>query len=595
MDPLRGGAVRVLGARGSSASLTLRPGSADPSGVPGCTGGYPPASRLEDLASLRLLLWHSFVKMNIEGYKYCGPFNKMNKGRAKNLFDEECRLHDEMYTRYGRLKQPYFYWSSADERLLNHLENNPRDDRTSRWAYRYFNAKKKYAPVMYEEHKGYEPNKCSKQTFADFAHSRKGLKSNLHHKRSQSTALIPYSNKMDIDEPRRFIKKMYGKRTGAKRAVRRYKRAVRRGAPKARRARRSARVYVRAKRQLSMRRKRRGKRPELIKFLSFTQKPVVWKNSRFFHIDSVTPNVTTTRMLGDLYTPAGGSGYMMGIAASRNFRTVVLNDLNNALVASDLQGNYLFPTQGAPRGYIFYKNKVSALISNATNVPLNIWITKYKAIGDIDRAGAAPYNVTASNPLAEFVATQTDPLVFPYFSSGVAQPATYSEIKGELKTRGAWNPTAFKVTSPLWKVSTKKHMILQPEQSIRVMISKKRLHQMDYYNDINSANQTIWAKKGDKCTSLSFCGVDVVGSKRAVLSALPYLGITPGGLNIEYFYSTEVWMPLRIDAGNPFENTPTRMFFQPPVSADLWAESDPTNLETFSELNAKQAVAENVP
>lgn len=65
------------------------------------------------------------IDLSLPGYKYLGPFNKLNKGQPTNANDLVAYIHD---LGYGKIIQeggnPYLMWSEADATAYNNFTTN---------------------------------------------------------------------------------------------------------------------------------------------------------------------------------------------------------------------------------------------------------------------------------------------------------------------------------------------------------------------------------------------------------------------------------------------------------------------------------------
>lgn len=87
------------------------------------------------------------MDLTLPGYKYLGPFNKLDKGIPTNLSDAAAFEHDIFYTEYEFLGfDPYLNFNAADQLLLNRLVGQR--DYGARVARAFFKLKKLVAPQL---------------------------------------------------------------------------------------------------------------------------------------------------------------------------------------------------------------------------------------------------------------------------------------------------------------------------------------------------------------------------------------------------------------------------------------------------------------
>ncbi len=80
--------------------------------------------------------------MNPPGYKYLGPFNKLDKGKPTNELDAIAQRHDHAYNQLGI--QAYFGFNQADQDFINEAQQQP--GLTANFAAGLFGLKKAIAP-----------------------------------------------------------------------------------------------------------------------------------------------------------------------------------------------------------------------------------------------------------------------------------------------------------------------------------------------------------------------------------------------------------------------------------------------------------------
>lgn len=76
--------------------------------------------------------------MNYPGYKYLGPFNRMDKGPPINELDAAAYRHDKAYVKLGY--KGYTTWSEADQTFLD--ETSKYSSRAANWSRNIFKGKK---------------------------------------------------------------------------------------------------------------------------------------------------------------------------------------------------------------------------------------------------------------------------------------------------------------------------------------------------------------------------------------------------------------------------------------------------------------------
>jgi len=83
--------------------------------------------------------------LTLPGYRYLGPFNRLDKGPPQNVSDAAAREHDVAYERYiEEGLNPYFNYNEADEEFLEKVSRE--GDYGGRIATGLFNLKKRFFP-----------------------------------------------------------------------------------------------------------------------------------------------------------------------------------------------------------------------------------------------------------------------------------------------------------------------------------------------------------------------------------------------------------------------------------------------------------------
>lgn len=82
--------------------------------------------------------------MNPPGYKYLGPFNRMNKGLPTNNLDWNAYNHDNGYAKIG--SKSYWYFNQFDDDFIKRVK--PEDGFWGHFAKGVFTLKKYIAPHM---------------------------------------------------------------------------------------------------------------------------------------------------------------------------------------------------------------------------------------------------------------------------------------------------------------------------------------------------------------------------------------------------------------------------------------------------------------
>lgn len=486
--------------------------------------------------------------MNPPGYKYCGPFNRMNKGEASNRLDAACRTHDKEYGKMGWIK-PYFVYSKADEDLQDvATEVGGRMGHLVNW---YFDKKKKYMPRADGKVRGfgkyYSEQEAMQDYKANYGMEDPGPKRQERFQnrwsRAARRAANHFYNRWDYAgqghmrsalNPRlrrifrkavkaRRVRKTFGRTTGFKR-----RKLVSRRVPSYRRKIRSF--------------KRRGKRQPsfLFKVLRVTQKPLKFRFDFHQHIDG-TANRWNWYPLGHIASQDGLGGTNLDFSSPDSVDTMQYALAKfTANVNTYMSGKYAAPTAANQMGYYFRHMKNNFTITNPYNIDIECRIFWVKCKMDQTTAQGT------WTPLSLMEANQGNVVQFP---GGKIFDYAQGASTNKGTSRSDWAPEKIAKSNQYFKWSKARKFTLGPNGTMHTKcVGRKYTHYN--YNRYNDANVTR-ARKGDHFCVIAYRGLDNLMTTNAAFQGTDLTGQVGGSLNIITRISGEVWKQVdNIDVPN---------------------------------------------